>query len=121
MPHTDIAKARAIRRAGHACEVCGTPVRFKSAYFLEVRPVFGMMFEADECCVLCERCWEDLDPDERETGDGAGFGPLEEVPPLDEEDEQQEGKGRLVTKENMLRAAREAWFTDDDPDGGLCA
>jgi len=118
MPHTDIVKARAIRRAGHACEVCGTPVRFKSAHFLDVRPVFGMMFEADECCVLCQRCWDDLDPEERESG-GAGLGLLEEVPGLDEEDEEQEGS--LVTKENMLRAAREAWFTDDDPDGGLCA
>lgn len=118
MPHTDIAKARAIRRAGHACEVCGTPVRFKSAFFVEVRPVFGMMFEPDECCVLCERCWEDIDPEERETGN-VGLGVLEEVPSPEEERDEEEG--RLVTKENMLRAAREAWFTDDDPDGGLCA
>lgn len=81
--------------------------------------MFGMMFEPEECCVLCEHCWDELDPEEREAGGAKALGVLEEVPPLD--GEEAEPEGRLVTKENMLRAAREAWFTDDDPDGGLCA
>lgn len=66
MAHTDIVKARAIRRAGHACEVCGTPVRFKSARLLEVKPLFGSLFDPEECCVLCERCWQDIQAERRE-------------------------------------------------------
>lgn len=201
MPHTDIVKARAIRRSGHACEVCGTAVSFKSARFLEVRPLLGMLAEeAESCCVLCESCYSDVQRDQerlaedeslleegflaqdeaepegevtqgpwgeraaegplgggRPAAERPGSGPSRIEPPdgpppgddlwdgplgemrrregrlggpltrseerrLDEEEIEEQARLReLPSREDVLRAARESWFTDDDPDGGLCA
>ncbi len=65
MPYTDIVKARAIRRAGRACEMCGTPVTFDSARFVSAHPIFGVLFDEDDCCVLCGECVDELDADTR--------------------------------------------------------
>jgi hypothetical protein len=65
MPYTDIVKARSIRRAGRACEMCGMPVTFDSARFVSAHPIFGVLFDEDDCCVLCCECVEELDADTR--------------------------------------------------------
>lgn len=118
MPQTDIVRARAIRRAGHACEVCGTPVRLRSACFLDVQPldvqpVPGALLEAEECCVLCQRCFDELDSRGQAEG-SAGLGASRGEQPTP-------GDHKVVWKEDMQQATRKAWFADDDPDGGICA
>lgn len=146
MAHTDIAKARAIKRAGHACEVCGTPVSFRTAYVLDVKPLFGPLFDPDESCVLCQRCWEEVEEERRE---GATMPPelLDDVQrtiqaaeaiereaeeehvvmqgPWGEQPSEQPRSGqrsdaaarrRQARREEAMRAAREAWFPPEDDD-----
>jgi hypothetical protein len=114
MPQTDITKAKAIRRAGHACEVCGAPVRFRSARFLEVESELRRPFEAEDCCVLCERCFEELDTGEEASGATSAD---------DHPDEGERGGARrvLTREEIRRRSEHSSWLANDDPDGGLCA
>lgn len=65
MRYTDIVKARALRRAGRACEMCGTRLNFDSAQFVGAHPIFGILFDQDDCCVLCAACLGELDSETR--------------------------------------------------------
>lgn len=94
MPYTDIVKARAIRRAGRACEMCGAPLGFESANYVSAHPIFGVLFDQDDCCVLCDDCLADLEPETRAACEA-------QLPP-------QEGKAN-------------AWLPKQDPDGDMCA
>jgi hypothetical protein len=136
MPYTDIVKARAIRRAGRACEMCGAPLKFDSAHFVSAHPIFGMLFDQDDCCVLCRECLDDLDNETRaaaeesppsshgsdrdipsdeadrggaaDRGSGAGAGPA---------DAAKHGQGDA----DLPAAARESWFPERGPDDDMCA
>lgn len=94
MRYTDIVKARALRRAGRACEMCGAHVSFDSARFLSAQPIFGVLFDQDDCCVLCESCLGDLEPDIRDAAEG---GPAEDY------------------------SSHEALVPKQGPDGDICA
>lgn len=91
MPYTDIVKARAMRRAGRACEMCGTPLRFDSAHYVSAHPIFGFLFDKDDCCVLCDECLEDLD-----------------------------GETRAAAEERAA-PAQETWLPKSGPDDDMCA
>lgn len=139
MPYTDIVKARAIRRAGRACEMCGLPVSFESARFVSAHPIFGILFDQDDCCVLCEDCLADLDPVTRAEAEERPPPPqpAEELPgptPIRPEEEsasveRQAPDQEAATAESeaegartkLPRAAREAWFPERGPDDDLCA
>lgn len=137
MPYTDIVKARAIRRAGRACEMCGTPLNFESARFVSAHPIFGILFDQDDCCVLCEDCLADLDPVTRaEAEDHPPETIFEdhELPSIAAEDDGEAREAAPATSENaaeerpggrgpasLPRAAQEAWFPKRGPDDDLCA
>lgn len=140
MRYTDIVKARALRRAGRACEMCGTPVGFESAQFVSAHPIFGILFDQDDCCVLCGECLAELDPDTRaaaQQGPHGGFlghevCPEPPVPIHGGSDASQETEGAEHDDaqpqrrdpqgaRTLPRSAREAWFPKHDPDGGMCA
>jgi hypothetical protein len=136
--YTDIVKARALRRAGRACEMCGTPVGFESAQFVSAHPIFGILFDQDDCCVLCGECLAELDPDTREAaqqGPHGGFLRHEACPeppiPIRGDPETSQGAGgedaeaelrdAPGSRRTLPRNTREAWFPKQDPDGGMCA
>lgn len=140
MRYTDIVKARALRRAGRACEMCGTPVGFESAQFVSAQPIFGILFDQDDCCVLCEECLAELDPDTRTAAQQAprGGAPgheacLEPPTPIhgdsDASPEEQSVEQDVVRSRRrdapgartLPRGARESWIPKQDPDGGMCA
>lgn len=138
MPYTDIVKARAIRRAGRACEMCGTPLNFESARFVSAHPIFGILFDQDDCCVLCDDCLADLDPVTRAEAEDRPSGILSEdreLPSIategDEEvieatspaDGGEEAAESPTAREpsSLPRAAQEAWFPKRGPDDDLCA
>lgn len=137
MPYTDIVKARAIRRAGRACEICGTPLNFESARFVSAHPIFGILFDQDDCCVLCDDCLADLDPVTRAEAEDHPPGAISEGEPAaiataDDEDVVEAGSpapGEEAAAErpaahgpsSLPRAAREAWFPKQGPDDDLCA
>lgn len=148
MRYTDIVKARALRRAGRACEMCGTPVSFDSARFVSAHPIFGILFDQDDCCVLCGDCLADLDPETRaaaERGPPAGFEAHElcEEPAAAEgssasaatasdptsADSKEPSEQRATPEQQpeaaglpkLPRTAREAWFPERGPGGGMCA
>lgn len=132
MPYTDIVKARAIRRAGRACEMCGAPLRFDSAFYVSAQPIFGILLDEDDCCVLCPECIAELDPEIRAAVQA-------EAPPGWQEEGQHrpgatavEGtgqdrgsaasRGRDVLKETPRESAfRDAFFPDRGPDDDMCA
>lgn len=139
MRYTDIVKARALRRAGRACEMCGTPVGFESAQFVSAHPIFGILFDQDDCCVLCGECLAELDPDTRaaaQQGPSEGFPSHEacldpptpihggsgtsrdtgDARPNNVQPQRREGPGARTSRD-----AREAWLPKQDPDGGMCA
>lgn len=140
MRYTDIVKARALRRAGRACEMCGAPVGFESARFVSAHPIFGILFDQDDCCVLCGECLAELDPD---TQAAAQHGPRDGFlghetcpePPTrshvgsetsqagkgDEQDGPRPQRRDESGSRTLPRNAREAWFPKQDPDGGMCA
>lgn len=140
MRYTDIVKARALRRAGRACEMCGTPVGFGSAQFVSAQPIFGILFDQDDCCVLCGECLGELDPDTRAAAqqgprsDLLGHEAFPEPPtPIrggpdadhdpedaDREDAQPQRRD-LQGSRPVSRSAREARLPKQDPDGGMCA
>ncbi len=140
--YTDIVKARALRRAGRACEMCGAPVGFVSAQFVSAHPIFGILFDQDDCCVLCGECLAELDPDTRaaaQHGPRGGFmghevcpEPPTPIPIHSGSDASQETedaehgdgqpqRGDVPSARTLPRSAREAWFPKQDPDGGMCA
>lgn len=137
MRYTDIVKARALRRAGRACEMCGTPVGFESAQFVSAQPIFGILFDQDDCCVLCAECLAELDPDTRaaaQQGPQGGFLGHEVCPeppaaarggPESSQEgqdaAQEKARARQQGARPLPRGAREAWFPKQDPDGGMCA
>lgn len=137
MRYTDIVKARALRRAGRACEMCGLRLGFDSAKFVSAHPIFGVLFDQDDCCVLCSACLAELDsdtrsaaeagppslstayeacPDPAELGEDRTDGAAE-VAGADTEPRQDEPTGPAT----LPRGARETWFPRRDPDGGMCA
>lgn len=105
MQYTDIVKARALRRAGRACEMCGAPVSFDSAQFISAQPIFGILFDQDDCCVLCGECLEDLDP---ATRTAAERGPAN-------------GSKSHEGRPDSIAAEPVESFPKRDPDGGMCA
>ncbi|MFZ2051492.1 MAG: hypothetical protein WAU69_11260 [Solirubrobacteraceae bacterium] len=140
MRYTDIVKARALRRAGRACEMCGTPVGLESARFVSAHPIFGILFDQDDCCVLCGECLAELDPDTRAAaqqgprGGVMGHEARPEPPtpirggadtdhdPEDPEREDAQPQRRdLQGARPLPPSAREAWLPKQDPDGGMCA
>ncbi len=133
MPYTDIVKARAIRRAGRACEMCGTPLKFDSAHFVSAHPIFGILFDQDDCCVLCHDCLDDLDNETRaaveegrpvgRSSEGSDSGLLDAEPerarqagsdPVDAPKQGREDAGPPT-------ARRESWFPERGPDDDMCA
>jgi hypothetical protein len=136
--YTDIVKARAIRRAGRACEMCGTPLSFDSAHFVSAHPIFGILFDQDDCCVLCRECLDDLEVETRaamegelaarepEGGSAIPF-PGEHVPPADErpgasEQEQPAPQpGEAGGGATLPRSARKTWLPRSGPDDDICA
>lgn len=135
--YTDIVKARAIRRAGRACEMCGTPLSFDSAHFVSAHPIFGILFDQDDCCVLCRECLDDLEVETRAAMEGELAGrepeggsaipfPGAHAPPADERaggtkqkpapDADEADKGIAPQ-----RSARETWFPRSGPDDDICA
>ena len=135
MRYTDIVKARALRRAGRACEMCGTPVGFESARFVSAHPIFGVLFDQDDCCVLCGECLAELDPDTRAValeGPRGGFLGHEAcseppgAPDLQGGEDAEQDEAQLQRRDapgtrTLPRSAHEAWFPKQDPDGGMCA
>lgn len=139
MRYTDIVKARALRRAGRACEMCGTPVSFDSARFVSAHPIFGILFDQDDCCVLCEDCLVELDPETRavaEQGPRASLGghevcddlPSPEPRPSDahadgpvQNDPAMAGSAEPGGSARMPRPARDTWVPESDPGGDMCA
>jgi hypothetical protein len=141
--YTDIVKARAIRRAGRACEMCGTPLSFDSARFVSAHPIFGVLFDQDDCCVLCLECLEELDVETRAAAEEQTPGDREpDRSPQDAatredvavDDERGEvgptahaaggdslGPPPHQQGPELPRAAREAWFSHRDPDDDICA
>jgi hypothetical protein len=101
--YTDIVKARALRRAGRACEMCGASVGFETARFLSAQPIFGVLFDQDDCCVLCEACLTDLDHGTRAAAEA---GPTERY---------------SAHEARTDDGDAEAWLPKQDPDGGMCA
>jgi hypothetical protein len=131
MPYTDIVKARAIRRAGRACEMCGTPLKFDSAHYVSAHPIFGILFDQDDCCVLCHDCLDDLDNETRAAveesrsadGDGSesGGGLAESgharqagSDPADAAKRGRDDAGRQAT-------TRGSWLPERGPDDDMCA
>jgi hypothetical protein len=41
--------------------MCGAPLKFDSAHFVSAHPIFGILLDQDDCCVLCHECLADLD------------------------------------------------------------
>lgn len=140
MRYTDIVKARALRRAGRACEMCGMPVGFESAQFVSAHPIFGILFDQDDCCVLCGECLAELDPETRaaaQQGPRGGFLGHETCPepptpihggqePLHSAEDAELADTQPQRRDApgagpLPRSAREAWFPKQDPDGGMCA
>lgn len=140
MRYTDIVKARALRRAGRACEMCGTPVGFESAQFVSAHPIFGILFDQDDCCVLCGECLSELDPDTRAAAQQGPHDDLlgheacpdppalihssSDAPREDEEAAQDDAlpdRREAPGARTLPRSAREAWLPKQDPDGGMCA
>lgn len=139
MRYTDIVKARALRRAGRACEMCGAPVSFDSARFVSAHPIFGILFDQDDCCVLCEDCLAELDPETRvaaERGPRANLGGhevCEDLPATDpqmgeahsdepaQNDPAMAGSPESSGSARMPRPTRETWVPERDPGGDMCA
>lgn len=143
MRYTDIVKARALKRAGRACEMCGMPVGFETAQFVSAHPIFGILFDQDDCCVLCHDCLAELGPDTRaaaESGPRGGFGGHEaradtdppERGPLDTRSREGEARDSDAAVEppeihgepaptRLPRGVREERLPRRDPDGGMCA
>jgi hypothetical protein len=136
--YTDIVKARALRRAGRACEMCGTPVGFESAQFVSAHPIFGILFDQDDCCVLCGECLAELDADTRaaaQQGPSESFtgheACLDPPTPIHGGSEASRDTGNARQNDAQPRRegpgartprdAREAWLPKQDPDGGMCA
>lgn len=140
MLYTDIVKARALRRAGRACEMCGTPVGFESGQFVAAQPIFGILFDQDDCCVLCGECLAELDPDTRgaalqgpRRGEERHEARIEPPTPIrggsegpqsadggereDARPERRETRGPRT----LPRGGRESRLPHQDPDGGMCA
>lgn len=138
---TDIVKARALKRAGRACEMCGVPLGFESAHFVSAHPIFGIVFDQDDCCVLCDDCLADLDPDTRAAAGGtprpsalpheagsspdglgeADLGAPEGVEGERRADARDTGEEEPLKPTALPRSARESWLPRQDPDGGMCA
>lgn len=134
--YTDIVKARALRRAGRACEMCGASVGFESAQFVSAHPIFGVLFDQDDCCVLCDECLSELDPSTRAAAEGD---PSDRVSGLAAhadrlsrepgETKNEEAPSELIRPElheapgapTSQQDAQETWFPRRDPDGGMCA
>lgn len=138
MRYTDIVKARALRRAGRACEMCGAPVGFDSAQFVSAHPIFGVLFDQDDCCVLCHVCLAELDPETRSAAQrGPDLSRAHEAC-LDSTDDATDPGGSEPTAAEvepgrgpdssdapiphaMPRTARETRLPDRGPDGDMCA
>lgn len=137
MQYTDIVKARALRRAGRACEMCGAYVGFESAEFVSAHPIFGILFDQDDCCVLCADCLAELDSETRAAAERGpcdalttheacadpadltrdpAAGTLEAV-----EDDVEPERSDALRPISLPPDAREARFPRRDPDGGMCA
>ncbi len=137
MRYTDIVKARALRRAGRACEMCGLRVSFESGKFVSAHPIFGVLFDQDDCCVLCAVCLSELDGDTRaaaEAGPPSLSAAYEACPEPDELDQDhstarlgaagedvEAGREEPPGPATIPRGARDAWLPRRDPDGGMCA
>lgn len=139
MHYTDIVKARALRRAGRACEMCGTSVGFDSAQFVSANPIFGVLFDQDDCCVLCQECLQELDPATRDAAERDHHGSVTELDPRsgaasqirgDTGEEEAEAATSAAARPELHEAprgpalpdgSRETWLPRRDPDGGLCA
>jgi hypothetical protein len=136
--YTDIVKARALRRAGRACEMCGAPVGFESAQFVSAHPIFGVLFDQDDCCVLCDDCLADLDPETRLAAErgpsatargheacpdsvgGTDLGVAEETT-TDEQAERGPDSPDASVPRAVPRTVRETRLPDPGPDGDMCA
>lgn len=135
--YTDIVKARAIRRAGRACEMCGTPLSFDSAHFVSAHPIFGILFDQDDCCVLCRECLDDLEVETRAAMEGelAGREPeggsaipfpgehvllADERPGAGKQEPPPDG-GNTDGGPTLSRSACETWFSRSGPDDDICA
>ena len=135
--YTDIVKARALRRAGRACEMCGAPVGFDSAQFVSAHPIFGVLFDQDDCCVLCEDCLADLDPETRlaaQRGPGGASRAHEACPDATAGDSDGGGSERPLAEVESERGPNPpdtpmpramprpgAARPDHGPDGDMCA
>jgi hypothetical protein len=139
--YTDIVKARALKRAGRACEMCGMRLNFDSGQFVSAHPIFGVLFDQDDCCVLCTTCLGELDPETRaaaEQGPANGTAtheacedPPEPIPITPEarsegrEAEADEHRDEPSAPTGFPRPPRHprggGRFPSPDPDGGMCA
>lgn len=111
--------------------MCGSPVGFDSAQYVSAHPIFGVLFDQDDCCVLCSDCLSELEPGTRAAAlRGAADDVLQlggpqrqsndDVPGRQAKDDDRT-RGKVPAPRALTPGADDSLFPKRDPDGGLCA